>query len=74
MLDRTGGEEEAAFEEAVIKAMQQAGDDGQRGADADAEHHVADLADGGEGEHALQIGLHHGVHDANGYGYGAYTD
>ena len=74
MLHRAGVQEQAALEEAVIEAVEQAGDDGQRRADADAEHHVADLADGGEGQHALQVGLHHGVHDADGHGDGADPD
>ncbi len=71
VLHGAGGEEQAALEESVIEAVEQAGGDGQRRADADAHHHVADLADGGEGQHALQVGLHHGVHDADGHGDGA---
>jgi hypothetical protein len=74
VLDRAGSQKEAAFEEAVIEAVEQAGGDGQRRADADAHHHVADLADGGEGQHALEIGLDHGVHDADGHGDGADPD
>ena len=69
---RAGRQEQPAFEESVIEAMQQAGGDGQRRADADAHHHVADLAHGREGQHALQIGLHHGVHHAHGHGDGAH--
>ena len=71
VLHRAGAQKQAALEEAVIETVEQAGGDGQRRADADAHHHVADLAHGGEGQHALQIGLHHGVHHADGHGDGA---
>ncbi len=74
VLDGACSKEEAAFEEAVIEAVEQAGGDGERRADADSHHHVADLANGGEGEHALEIGLDHGVHDADGHGDDADPD
>ena len=61
-------EEQAAFEEAVIQAMQKSGGNRERRADTDAHDHVADLADGGEGQHALQILLHHGVNYADHHG------
>ena len=71
VLHRAGGQKQPSLEESVIQAMQQAGGNGQRRADADAHHHVADLAHRREGQHALQIGLHHGVHHAHGHGDGA---
>ena len=74
VLHRTGIEKQAALEESVIEAMEKAGGDRQRRADADTQHHVANLAHGGEGQHAFKICLHHGVHDADGHGDGANPD
>ena len=69
VLYRAGGEEQTAFEESVVQTVQQAGGNGQRSAHAQAHHHVTNLADGGEGQHPLQVSLHHGVHHAYGHGY-----
>ncbi len=71
MLHRARRKEESALEEAVVQAVQKSGCDGEGRTDADAHDHVANLADGGEGQHALQIGLHHGVHYADHHGDGA---
>ena len=74
VLHRAGSQKQPALEESVIEAMQQAGGNSQRRADADAHHHVADLAHGREGQHALQVGLDHGVHHAYGHGDRANPD
>jgi hypothetical protein len=52
--DRAGAEEEQGLEEGV---RQQVEDRGVGRADADREHHVAELGDGGEGEDALDVVL-----------------
>ena len=52
---RAGAEEEQRLEEAVRQQVEEAGG---REAGADRRHHVAELRDGGVGEHALDVVLH----------------
>ena len=54
--DRTGGEEEQRLEEGVGEQME---DSGGVGSDSAGQEHVAELRDGGVGEHALDVVLHH---------------
>ena len=56
MDDRAGGEEEQRLEEGVRDEVE---DGGGVGSDAAGQEHVAELRDGGVGEHALDVGLHH---------------
>ena len=52
---RAGAEEEQRLEQAVREQVEEAGG---REARADRRHHVAELRDGGVGEHALDVVLH----------------
>ena len=52
-----GTEEEQRLEEGVGEQVKKARDPA---ADAEREHHVAELTDGGIGEDALDVGLHEG--------------
>ena len=51
---RAGAQEQQALEERVRDQVEQAGDPA---AQAEGEHHVAELADRGVGEHALDVDL-----------------
>ena len=52
MNHRAGAQEQQALEERVRDQVEQPGDPA---ADAEGEHHVAELADGGVGQHALDV-------------------
>ena len=55
-----GAQEQQRLEERVREQVEHAGDDAQQRAGAQAQEHVAQLADRGIGQHALQIGLREG--------------
>ena len=64
----TGAEEQSALEEGVVQTLQKTGDHAERCAEADAQHHVADLAHGVKGQQPLQVVLDHGEQDADQHG------
>ena len=61
-------EEQQGLEKGVREQVEHAGRDARQRAGAQAQEHVAQLADRRIGQHALQIGLRHGDHAAQGGG------
>ena len=71
LLDRAGGQEQAALVHGVVDHVEEAADDADGHGRADAQDHVADLADGVVGEQPLVVLLDEGHDDGQDDGHGA---